>query len=105
MAAPKLNRAHQKDIRDKIETIQLVKRLQAYALGQKAPNATEGDDTPLEIDAGRLKAIEILLRKSLPDLATIALEGGDPDNPIKTDDASLAKLAALINGIAGRNAG
>lgn len=75
MAAPKLNRAHQQDIRDKIKTIQLINRLQAYALGQAAPNAEEGDDSPLELDSSRLKAIEILLRKALPDLSSVEVSG------------------------------
>ena len=36
----------------------------------------------MEIDAGRLKAIEVLLRKSLPDLSSVELTG-DPDNPVR----------------------
>lgn len=75
MAAPTLNRAHQKDIRDKIKTTQLINRLQAFALGEKAPNATGDDDEALVLDQARLKAIEILLRKSLPDLSAVTHEG------------------------------
>ncbi len=75
MAAPTLNRAHQKDIRDKIKTTQLINRLQAFALGERAPNATEADDKAMEIDALRLKATEILLRKSLPDLSAVTHDG------------------------------
>lgn len=81
MAAPELNRAHQQDIRAKIKTTQLVNRLQAFALGEKAPNATEDDGRLLELDAARLKAIEILLRKSLPDLSAVTHQG-DPDAPL-----------------------
>jgi len=44
--------------------------LQDFALGKIA-----------EIETGRLKAIEILLRKTLPDLSSVTL-GGDEDNPI-----------------------
>lgn len=65
-----------------IQTTQLVKRLQAYALGLPEPNAGDGGIAPAEIDAGRLKAIEILLRKSLPDLSSITLSG-DAENPLK----------------------
>ncbi len=75
MAAPELNRAHQQDIRTKIKTTQLINRLQAFALGEKAPNATADDDKQIELDAGRLKAIEILLRKSLPDLSAVTHDG------------------------------
>jgi len=79
--AARLNGAHQADIRSKIQTIQLVNRLQAYALGKKAPNAEEGDDAPLELDQSRIKAIEILLRKSLPDLSAVTVSG-DNENPL-----------------------
>lgn len=67
-----------------IQTTQIIKRLQAYALGENevTPNA-EGDTKPIELDAGRLKAIEILLRKSLPDLSSVTLSG-DADNPVAT---------------------
>jgi hypothetical protein len=82
MAAPKLNRAHQRDIREKIKTIQLINRLQAYALGEPAPNSEDGDESPLELDPGRLKAIEILLRKSLADLSSIT-HSGDDESPIR----------------------
>jgi hypothetical protein len=82
MAAPTLNRAHQKDIREKIKTTQLINRLQAFALGEPAPNATEDDNAALEMDALRLKATEILLRKSLPDLSNVTHEGTGPKGEI-----------------------
>lgn len=67
----------QEQTRSAIKTTQLIKRLQVYALGE-----LDADDKPkAEIDAGRLKAIEILLRKSLPDLSSITLEGGE--NPLE----------------------
>lgn len=70
--AARLNKAHQDDVRLKIQTSQLVNRLQNFALGKAG----------VDLDASRLKAIEILLRKSLPDLSSVTLEG-DPDNPIR----------------------
>jgi len=72
--ATRLNLRQQDQTRSAIQTSQLVNRLQQYALG----------DDGIEIDAGRLKAIEILLRKSLPDLSTVTLTG-DPDNPVVTE--------------------
>lgn len=79
MAAPKLNRAHQQDIRLKIKTSQLVNRLQDFVLD----GVDHKTGAPIEIDAARLKAIEILLRKSLPDLSSIDMKhGNDPDNPL-----------------------
>lgn len=70
--AARLNLRQQEQTRSAIQTSQLVNRLQAYALGEIA-----------EIEAGRLKAIEILLRKSLPDLSSITI-GGDEENPLRT---------------------
>jgi hypothetical protein len=70
--AARLNLRQQDQTRSAIQTSQLVNRLQDYALGKVA-----------EIETGRLKAIEILLRKTLPDLSAVTL-GGDEDNPLKT---------------------
>ena len=68
----------QDQTRAAIQTTQLVKRLQNFALGENEANSTGKDDKPVELDTARLKAIEILLRKSLPDLQSIAMniEGG-----------------------------
>ena len=68
--AARLNLRQQDQTRSAIQTTQLVKRLQDYALGEIA-----------EIESGRLKAIEILLRKTLPDLSAVTLSG-DEDNPV-----------------------
>ena len=74
--AARINLRQQEQTRAAIKTTQLVKRLQHFALGEK-----DEQDVVVEIDAGRLKAIEILLRKSLPDLSTVT-HTGDPDNPV-----------------------
>jgi hypothetical protein len=75
--AARLNGAHQADIRAKIKTSQLINRLQDFVLDGKDPKT--GD--PVEIDTARLKAIEILLRKSLPDLSAVTVSG-DNENPL-----------------------
>jgi hypothetical protein len=62
-AVPSLEQ--QERTRAAIQTSQLVNRLQDFALG------VEGVD----VDSGRLKAIEILLRKSLPDLQAVTISG------------------------------
>jgi hypothetical protein len=62
--AARLRKTHQEDVRAKIQASQLINVLQNYALG-----ATES-----EIPMSRLKAIEILLRKSLPDLTAMQME-------------------------------
>ena len=67
--AARLNPRHDDEARKKIQTSQLINRLQGEALGE------------LELKDGQRKAIEILLRKSLPDLSAITLSG-DEDSPI-----------------------
>lgn len=49
--------------RDKIKTSQLINRLERHVLAE------------LELSATQLKAIEILLRKTLPDLASVEHTG------------------------------
>lgn len=75
--AARLNKAHQDDVRLKIKTSQLVNRLQDFALGAADPKTGK----PMEIAGGRLKAIEILLRKALPDLSHTE-HANDPENPL-----------------------
>lgn len=69
--AARLRARHQDEVRTKIQTSQLINRLQDQALGDKDI-----------LTAQQLKAIEILLRKSLPDLSTIE-HTGDPENPVE----------------------
>lgn len=70
-------KSQQERTRAAIQTTQLVKRLQAFALGYDEEASTKAEKKPVELDGARLKAIEILLRKSLPDLSAISLTGGD----------------------------
>lgn len=73
MAATKgLNPRQQEQARAAIQTTQLIKRLQNFALAENGGP---------EIDATRLRAIEVLLRKALPDLSSVTLSG-DSENPI-----------------------
>ena len=67
-----MNKLHQDDVRKKIQASQLINVLQAHAL------SGEGD-----ISVTRMKAIEILLRKSMPDLSAITLDGDGEGGPIK----------------------
>lgn len=53
-----------------VDTVRLIKRLQQYALGE-----VDEDGSPIELDASRLKVIEMLLKKTLPDLASVSLAG------------------------------
>lgn len=69
--AARIRAKHQEEVRSKIQTSQLINRLQDHALGKLA-----------ELSATQLKAIEILLRKNLPDLSQVELTG-DADNPME----------------------
>lgn len=55
--------SHDTRTREKIQTSQLINRLQENAFGK------------IDLTQSQLKSIEILLRKSLPDLTSISLEG------------------------------
>lgn len=70
--AARMRKSHQEDVRAKIQASQLVNVLQNHALGE-----TE------ELSASRLKAIEILLRKSVPDLSAVQMSG-DEKNPLRS---------------------
>lgn len=65
--AARMRKTHQDEVRTKIQTSQLLNRLQNHAL-----SLTEDELSPTQ-----MKAIEILLRKSLPDLSQVdmAVEG------------------------------
>lgn len=58
---------HDDRTREKIRTSQLLNRLHAYALSENDPQT----DKPVELNGAQVKAIEVLLRKSLPDLQSI----------------------------------
>jgi hypothetical protein len=69
MAARTLRPRHQDEIRTKIQTSQLINVLENHAFGK--------DDS--EMTTTRMKAIEILLKKTLPDLSATELTGPDGD--------------------------
>ena len=56
-------------VRDKIQASQLINRLEAHALGE------------VELSATQVRAIEVLLRKILPDLSSVEVSG-DEENPV-----------------------
>jgi len=61
--AARLRTRHQDEIRAKIQTSQLINRLTGCALGE------------LDLSPTQLRSIEILLKKSLPDLMAVSIEG------------------------------
>jgi hypothetical protein len=66
-----MGKLHQDDIRAKIQVAQLIKVLENQALSKDSK----------EISPVRLKAAEILLRKSLPDVSAVTISG-DPNAPM-----------------------
>lgn len=70
MAARTTKIRHDDETRAKIQTSQLLNRLNDHVF-----NA-------VDISQTQMKAIEILLRKTLPDLAAVTISG-DEDSPVK----------------------
>lgn len=69
--AKRVNRPnHTDETREKIKTSQLINRLQNHALGK------------VDLKNGQIKSIEILLRKTLPDLTATELKGGVSVNKV-----------------------
>jgi hypothetical protein len=71
MAGRPINKLHQDDVRKKIQVSQLLNVLQNHALGVSE-----------DLSPTRMKAIEILLRKSMPDMASVTISG-DSDQPLQ----------------------
>jgi hypothetical protein len=67
--AARLRTKHQDEVRAKIQASVLIGLLESHAMGET------------ELSASRIKAIELLLKKSIPDLQSIELTG-DGDTPI-----------------------
>lgn len=70
--AERIRKKHTDEIRTKIQVSQLINVLQNHAMGEIE-----------EIKPSRMKAIEILLRKSLPDLTATEISGTDQPIGIK----------------------
>lgn len=67
--AARIRASHQDEVRAKIQTSQLINRLHDHAFGE------------VDLSATQVKAIEVLLKKNLPDLSALEISG-DEDNPI-----------------------
>jgi hypothetical protein len=71
MAGRPMNKLHQDDVRKKIQASQLINVLQDHALNGES-----------DISPSRMKAIELLLKKSLPDLSSVEISG-DEEAPVR----------------------
>jgi len=70
--AARLRKTHQDDVRAKIQTSNLITRVQKYAMGELSDE---------DISSNRLNAIKLLLSKTLPDLSSVEMTG-DANNPL-----------------------
>jgi hypothetical protein len=90
MAATKRNAMLIEEAREKIKTTQLINRLQDHGLGE------------IEMSPTQVRAIEILLKKRVPDLASVALGGGHDGEPIElmagARETLGKKLGRIIDG-------
>ena len=80
--AARIRKHHQDEVRLRIQTSQLINRLTDHALGD------------LELTPTQIRAIEILLKKSIPDLSSIEVSG-DEENPLQL--VGRIELVALGN--------
>lgn len=83
---------HDNRTREKIRTSQLLNRLHAYALSEADPQSGK----TVELTSTHVKAIEVLLRKSLPDLTQV--EGTMTNINVDASELTDAQLAAIIAG-------
>lgn len=81
--ATRLRKLHQDDVRSKIQTSQLINRLQDHALGK------------IELEPSQIKSIEVLIRKTLPDLSAVAL-ASDPNDLTDFSSAARSELEELF---------
>ncbi len=72
-----MNKLHQEDVRKKIQASQLINRLTDHVLNG------------LEMSVSQIKAAEVLLRKSLPDLSAVQM---DANVTTRTLDQELSEL-------------
>lgn len=94
MAARKgtLTKHQQEQVRSAIRSTQLVKRLQAFALGEKTEQGHKVD-----LGANEIRAIETLLRKTVPDLSSVTItdtEGNDAVPRLQVEIVAPAEDAA-----------
>ncbi len=69
-----IGKLHQDDVRAKIQASQLVNRLTDHALGA------------IELSSSQVRAIEILLKKTIPDLQSVEVTGLD-GGPVQVQES------------------
>lgn len=83
--AQRLRKTHQEDVRTKIQTSQLINKLQNHVFGKE------------ELSKSQIKAIEILIRKTLPDLSTVHAQHSNPDgSPLDFSSSAETEVQELF---------
>lgn len=82
MASRARKRTYQTDkTREKIRTTQLKNRLEAYALGED-----DAQGNPIRLESAQVKAIQVLLAKTLPDLTSADIHDSRQDDTRTYED-------------------
>lgn len=89
MATTKRNAMLIEEAREKIKTTQLINRLQDHGLGE------------VEMTPTQVRAIEILLKKRVPDLTSVALGGGHDGEPVEVLAGAKDSLGTKFAGMLG----
>lgn len=87
-----MRKRHQDDVRAKIQCNRLIVLLQAFAFGRAFQKKQ------VDLSPERLRAIEILLRKALPDLQSVEMTGpaGGPLEFKDVDPVTSARRIAFV---------
>lgn len=86
MAATKRNAMLIEETRKKVQTSQLINRLQDHVVGK------------VDMSPTQVRAAEILLRKSLPDLSAVEHSGEVTTRPSELSDDALARIIGTGGG-------
>jgi hypothetical protein len=81
MAATYRNASRIEEHRKRIQTTQIINRLQDHLLGK------------IKMENSQVKAAQILLKKTVPDLATVTHQGNDDGGPIELSIAAREEKA------------
>jgi hypothetical protein len=82
--AERLRKTHQDDVRTKIQTSQLINRLQDHALGK------------IKLEATQIKSIEVLIRKTLPDLSQVTADINPPQEAGQYRETAQAEVTEMF---------
>lgn len=85
---------HDEETRSKIQVALLIRRLQAFALGEDEHDG-KGGRRPCIMDSAQIRAAEILLKKVLPDVTSVELSGPDGGDFVTVHRIELVPVRAI----------